>query len=76
MLNSFLDSSDFCHVLITFANSLDLDQDRKNVSPDLNPNLFDTLIKLILKKKSADDNKTGCKELIAPYNQYPTQLGN
>ena len=27
-----------CHLLITFANSLDPDQDRLNVSPDLDPN--------------------------------------
>ena len=33
-LNSFL----VCSLLITFANSLDPDQDRQNVSPDLNPN--------------------------------------
>ena len=32
----FLASSDFCHLLITFENSLDLDQDRHSVSPDLN----------------------------------------
>ena len=25
----------FCHLMITFANSLDPDQDRQNVSPDL-----------------------------------------
>ena len=37
-------SGDFYHLLITFANSLDLDQDRRNVGPDLDPNLFDTLI--------------------------------
>ena len=29
---------DFCHLLITFANSLDPDQDRQNISPDLDPN--------------------------------------
>ena len=27
-------------LLITFANSLDLDQDRQNVGPDLDPNLL------------------------------------
>ena len=31
-------SSDFYCLLITFANSLDLDQDRRNVGPDLDPN--------------------------------------
>ena len=36
--NSYLASSDFCRLLIAFANSLDPDQDRQNVSPDLDPN--------------------------------------
>ena len=31
-------SGDFCCLLITFANSLDPDQDRQNVGPDLGPN--------------------------------------
>ena len=30
--NSFLPSRDFCHLLISFANSLDPDQDQQNVS--------------------------------------------
>ena len=29
--NSFLASGDFCRLLITFANSLDKDQDQHNV---------------------------------------------
>ena len=39
-INYFLASGDFCILLITFANSLDPDQDRQNdsVSPDLDPN--------------------------------------
>ena len=36
--NSFLASGDFCRLLITFANSLDPDQDRQNVGPDLDAN--------------------------------------
>ena len=36
--NSFLASDDFCPLLITFANSLDPDQDRQNVGPDLDLN--------------------------------------
>ena len=36
--NSFLTSGDFCRLLITFANSLDPDQDQQNVGPDLGPN--------------------------------------
>ena len=35
---SFPASGDFCHLLIIFANSLDPDQDRQNVGPDLDPN--------------------------------------
>ena len=31
-------SGNFCHLLITFANSLDPDQARQNVGPDLDPN--------------------------------------
>ena len=53
-------------MLITFTNSLDPDQDRQNVGPDL-----DTLIvfmkeffeKVNLKKNSADNNKS--------MNNYP-----
>ena len=37
-LNSFLASGNFYHLLISFANSLDPDQDRQNVGPDLDPN--------------------------------------
>ena len=36
--NSLLASDDFCHLLITFANFLDPDQDGQNVGPDLEPN--------------------------------------
>ena len=31
-------SGNFCHLLITFANSLDPDQAQQNVGPDLDPN--------------------------------------
>ena len=37
-LNYFLVSGDICHLLITFANSLDFDQYRLNVCPDLDSN--------------------------------------
>ena len=37
-INSFPASGNFCLLLITFANSLDLDQARQNVRPDLDPN--------------------------------------
>ena len=38
VFNSFPTSVDFCCLLITFANSLDPDQARQNVGPDLDPN--------------------------------------
>ena len=66
-LNSFLASGDFCHLLIMFANSLVQDQDWLSVGRSWSEyKLFDPLIffleknflkKLILKKKSADNNK-------------------
>ena len=31
-------AANFCHLLITFANSLDQDQDRHSVGPDPDPN--------------------------------------
>ena len=34
LLNFFLASGEFCHLLITFANCLDQDQDRQIVGPD------------------------------------------
>ena len=36
--DSVPESGNCCHLLITFANSLDPDQDRQNVCPDLDPN--------------------------------------
>ena len=38
VFNSFLDSDDFCLLLINFANSFDPDQDSQNVGPELDPN--------------------------------------
>ena len=38
VFNSLPASGDFCHLLIIFANSLDPDQARQNVGPDLDPN--------------------------------------
>ena len=40
VFNTLPACGDFCHLLITFANSLDLDQARQNVGPDLDPNCF------------------------------------
>ena len=36
----YLASGNFCHLLKTFANSLDPDKDRHNVGPDLDPNFL------------------------------------
>ena len=38
VFNSLPASGDFCHLLITFPNSLEPDQARLNVGPDLAPN--------------------------------------
>ena len=43
MINSFLARSDFFHLLISFANSLDPDQDQQNVGPD-------TVYKIVFEK--------------------------
>ena len=37
VFNSLSASGNFCHLLITFANSLDPDQAPQNVGPDLDP---------------------------------------
>ena len=59
LFNSFPARGKLCHLLISFVNSLDPDQARQNVGPDLDPNSFDTLMvflkdffeKVNLKKK-------------------------
>ena len=38
LFNSYHSRGDFCHLLITFANSLYPDQAQQNVGPDLDPN--------------------------------------
>ena len=38
VFNSLPASSNFAHLLINFANSLDPDQAQQNVGPDLDPN--------------------------------------
>ena len=66
LFNPFLASSNCCHLLITFENSLESDQDRQTVNPALDPNSFTTLImflkdffeKKVNLKNSADDNKS------------------
>ena len=61
MLNSLL-ASDFFLLLITFANSLDPDQDwvRQNIGPDLDPNCFDAdgiFLKEFFKKVNFEKNQ-------------------
>ena len=51
-LNSFLAKGDFCCLLITFANNLDLDQDRHFVGPDLARNCLTLIVFLIFLKKN------------------------
>ena len=55
----FFACGNFCRPLINFANNLDPDQGRQNVSPDLDPNCFDTLIVFLKEffEKTADDQK-------------------
>ena len=79
-----------CHLLITFANSLDPDQDRKNVSPDLDPNRLTLIVFLkefFLKskfwKKLADDNNSmkndpACKRVkpVCEKMAYQTDTDN
>ena len=48
--NSFLASRGFCHLLINIANSLDTNQDRQNVRPDLDPNFLTTALIVFLKE--------------------------
>ena len=40
----FLARGDFCHLLITFANSLDPDQGRQIVGPDLDQNCLTLMV--------------------------------
>ena len=45
LVNSFLADCDFSCLLITFANSLDPDQDRQNIGPCLDLNNFIMFLK-------------------------------
>ena len=58
-MDSFLASSDFCYLLIIFANILDPDQDRLNVGPDLDPNCLPLRLMVLLKEflKNVDFEK-------------------
>ena len=65
-LKNSLNKGDFCLLLITFANSLDPDQDLQTVGPDLDPTCLTLIVLLNFffekvnfeKIKSAYDKKT------------------
>ena len=68
VLNSFIFSSNFPHLLITFANSFDPDQDRQIVGPDLDPNCLTLIVILdffFLKKSNSAENINGMKNYPA-----------
>ena len=64
VFNSFPASGDFCHLLITFADSLDPDQARLNVGLNMDPNcltlmvfLKDFFVKVNFENKITEDKK-------------------
>ena len=75
-ISSFLARDDFCHLLITFANSSDPDQDRQYVcaNPDSNRLTLIIFLKYFLKRVIIEkrqqttikslENYPACKELI------------
>ena len=77
--NSFPTSGDFCHLLITFANSLDPDQAWKKCRAWSGSKLFDTLMvfltdffekvnfKKIYRRQKSMQNYPACKVLKNPY---------
>ena len=51
-------NTDFCHLLVIFANRLDQDQDQRSVGPGLNIDVMkEFLKKLILKKINRQQQK-------------------
>ena len=59
IINSLPASGNVCNLLMTFANSLDPDQDRKDVGPDLDPNCLTliVLLKEFFKKVDFEKNQ-------------------
>ena len=49
LINPELSHACLCHLLITFVNSLDPDQARQNVGPDLDPNCLTLIISFFLR---------------------------
>ena len=79
-----------CHLLITLANSLDPDQARQNVGPDLDPNCLTLMVflkeffetvdfeKKISRRQKSMQNYPACKRLMLltlKSNSLMTQLG-
>ena len=77
-------NDDFCHLLITFANSLEPDQAWQNVGPDLDPNCLTSWwysLNKFLKKKNQQKTKSMQKwpsmqrvkaAVAAPNELFPT----
>ena len=65
-INSFLAAhGDFCCLLITFANSLDTDQDRQNAGPGLYPNhrtIWYCSWRIFLKKAQKHGKYLACRD--------------
>ena len=68
LINSFLASGNFC-LLITFANSLNLDQDRQIICPDLDPN------HLTLRLSADSTSRQSVKHLNSHVGYVPWALG-
>ena len=71
--NSFPASGEFCCLLITYANSLDPDQDEENVGPDLYVSKpFDTCI-VFLKEflEKVNFEKKVSRRQKKPIKNYP-----
>ena len=71
----FLASGDFCYLLITFANSLDPDQYRQNVGPDLDTGCLKCVPERVFEKvkfdkKSADYNKSIRSSNLVPFQSF------
>ena len=76
--NFFLASDDFWRLLISFANSLDPDQSGQNMGPDLNPELFDSLIvqlKDFFEKVNFEKNQQTTNNIKSPSMQSNKIVG-
>ena len=69
IFNSFLASDDFCCPLIIFANRLNPDQDRQNVSPGPEVIKLEFILKLKIKRKHVRK-----QPIIVLYFEFETVL--